>query len=116
GAYNKLRRLTETQLAQGVIAASAGNHAQGVALAAQKLGVKATIVMPSTTPDVKVNAVRSWGAEVVLFGDAYDDAFAKSQEILAKTGQTYVHPFDDLDTIAGQGTIGMEILRQHEGH
>lgn len=116
GAYNKIRQLSKAQLAKGVIAASAGNHAQGLALAAQKLGVQATIVMPATTPDVKVNAVKGWGAEVVLFGDAYDDAYAKSQEIMASTGQTYVHPFDDLDTIAGQGTVGMEILRQHEGN
>ena len=115
GAYNKISQLSPAQLANGVIAASAGNHAQGLALAAQKLGVKATIVMPATTPDVKVNAVRGWGAEVVLHGDAYDEAFAKSQEIMAQSGQVFVHPFDDLDTIAGQGTIGMEILRQHIG-
>ncbi len=88
GAYNKIRQLSKEQLAKGVIAASAGNHAQGLALAAKKLGVQATIVMPATTPDVKVNAVRGWGADVVLFGDAYDDAFVKSQEIMAISNQT----------------------------
>ncbi|RDL43380.1 threonine ammonia-lyase, biosynthetic [Marinomonas piezotolerans] len=115
GAYNKIIQLSEQERAKGVIAASAGNHAQGLALAAKKLGIKATIVMPETTPDVKVNAVRARGAEVVLSGDAFDAAYAKSQEIMAKTGQVYVHPFDDIDTIAGQGTIGMELLRQIEG-
>ncbi|TDO95584.1 threonine ammonia-lyase, biosynthetic [Marinomonas balearica] len=115
GAYNKICQLTQEELDRGVIAASAGNHAQGLALAAKKLGVKATIVMPATTPDVKVSAVRNHGAEVVLFGDAFDEASVKSKEIMVQTGQTYVHPFDDLDTIAGQGTIGMEILHQVEG-
>ncbi|WCN10877.1 threonine ammonia-lyase, biosynthetic [Marinomonas mediterranea] len=115
GAYNKICQLSQEELDRGVIAASAGNHAQGLALAAKKLGVKATIVMPATTPDVKVSAVRNHGAEVVLFGDAFDEASVKSKEIMAQTGQTYVHPFDDLDTIAGQGTIGMEILHQVEG-
>ncbi|ADZ92961.1 threonine ammonia-lyase, biosynthetic [Marinomonas mediterranea] len=115
GAYNKICQLSQEELDRGVIAASAGNHAQGLALAAKKLGVKATIVMPATTPDVKVSAVRNHGAEVVLFGDAFDEASVKSKEIMAQTGQTYVHPFDDLDTIAGQGTIGMEILHQIEG-
>lgn len=115
GAYNKICQLTPEERAKGVIAASAGNHAQGLALAAKKLGIQATIVMPATTPEVKVSAVRNHGAEVVLFGDAFDEASAKSREIMAQTGQVYVHPFDDLDTIAGQGTIGMEILHQHEG-
>ncbi|TPE54148.1 threonine ammonia-lyase, biosynthetic [Maribrevibacterium harenarium] len=116
GAYNKICQLSREELDRGVIAASAGNHAQGVALAAQKLGIRATIVMPATTPDVKVNAVRARGAEVILSGDAFDAAFAKSQEIVKQTGQVYVHPFDDLDTIAGQGTVGVEILRQIEGN
>ncbi|GAB3484318.1 threonine ammonia-lyase, biosynthetic [Marinomonas epiphytica] len=115
GAYNKICQLSEEERARGVIAASAGNHAQGLALAAKKLGIQATIVMPATTPEVKVSAVRNHGAEVVLFGDAFDEASAKSREIMASTGQVYVHPFDDLDTIAGQGTIGMEILRQQKG-
>lgn len=115
GAYNKISQLTDEEKSRGVIAASAGNHAQGLALAAKKLGIKATIVMPETTPEVKVTAVRNHGAEVVLFGDAYDAAFAKSQEIMQLSGQVFVHPFDDPDTIAGQGTVGMEILRQHEG-
>lgn len=115
GAYNKINQLTAEEKAKGVIAASAGNHAQGLALAAKKMGIQATIVMPATTPEVKVSAVRNHGADVVLFGDAFDEALAKSHEIMAETGQVYVHPFDDLDTIAGQGTIGMEILRQHEG-
>lgn len=115
GAYNKICQLSKEELDRGVIAASAGNHAQGLALAAKKLGVKATIVMPATTPDVKVTAVRNHGAEVVLFGDAFDAAFAKSEEIMLQTGQVYIHPFDDLDTIAGQGTVGMEILHQIEG-
>ncbi|WP_191602160.1 threonine ammonia-lyase, biosynthetic [Marinomonas algicola] len=116
GAYNKISQLTDEEKNRGVIAASAGNHAQGLALAAKKLGIKATIVMPETTPEVKVTAVRNHGAEVVLFGDAYDAAFGKSQEIMQASGQVFVHPFDDLDTIAGQGTVGMEILRQHEGN
>ena len=112
GAYNKIAHLTETARSRGVIAASAGNHAQGVALAAQRLHCKATIVMPVTTPLIKVEAVRSRGAEVVLHGDTFDEAFAHSQALLAEGGATYIHPYDDLDVIAGQGTIGMELLRQ----
>lgn len=112
GAYNKLLNLSEQQLATGVVAASAGNHAQGLALAAKKMGVKATIVMPMTTPRIKVDAVRSRGAEVVLVGDNYDAAAAHADQLVAKQGLTYIHPFDDPDVIAGQGTIGMEILRQ----
>ena len=115
GAYNKLRHLSKKQLAAGVIAASAGNHAQGLALAAQKMGVKATIVMPKTTPRIKVDAVRGWGANVVLFGDNYDTAASHANQLLKEQGLTYIHPFDDPDIIAGQGTVGMEILRQLPG-
>ena len=113
GAYNKMAQLPREALKRGVIAASAGNHAQGVALAAQKLGCRAVIVMPVTTPQVKVDAVRDRGAEVVLHGDSYSDAYAHAVELQAKKKLTFVHPFDDPDVIAGQGTIGMEILRQH---
>jgi len=112
GAYNKLLCLSEKERAQGVIAASAGNHAQGVAEGARHLGIKATIVMPKTTPDIKVNAVKSRGARVVLKGDSYDEASAYAQTLVAEKGLTYVHPYDDPDVIAGQGTIGMEILQQ----
>lgn len=112
GAYNKIAHLSEATRSLGVIAASAGNHAQGVALAAQRLGCRATIVMPVTTPRIKVDAVRALGAEVVLHGDTFDLAFAHSQTLLAQGGATYIHPYDDLDVIAGQGTIGMELLRQ----
>ncbi len=113
GAYNKMCQLSPEALARGVIAASAGNHAQGLALAAQKIGVKAVIVMPRTTPQIKVDAVRSRGAKVVLFGDTYDEAAAHAHQLMAERGLTYVHPYDDPDVIAGQGTVGMEILRQH---
>jgi threonine dehydratase len=113
GAYNKMAHLTPAQLKRGVIAASAGNHAQGVALSAQKLGCRAVIVMPTTTPQIKVDAVASRGAEVVLAGDSYDEASAHAHMLEKKDRLTYVHPFDDPDVIAGQGTIGMEILRQH---
>ncbi len=115
GAFNKMARLPKTALRRGVIAASAGNHAQGVALAAQTLGCKATIVMPATTPQIKVQAVVSRGARVVLFGDSYDEAYLHSQEIAKREKLTFVHPYDDPDVIAGQGTIGMEVLRQHTG-
>ena len=114
GAYNKMVHLSGEQLARGVIAASAGNHAQGVALAAQKLNCRAVIVMPVTTPKVKVEAVVDRGAEVVLFGDSYNDAYTHALELQALRDLTFVHPFDDPDVIAGQGTIGMEILRQHQ--
>jgi threonine dehydratase len=113
GAYNKMANLPAAALKRGVIAASAGNHAQGVALAAAKLGCRAVIVMPVTTPQVKVDAVRARGAEVVLFGDSYSDAYAHALELQDRRRLTFVHPFDDPDVIAGQGTIGMEILRQH---
>jgi len=115
GAYNKMAHLTPEQLSRGVIAASAGNHAQGVALAAQKLGCRAVIVMPVTTPALKVDAVRARGAEVLLHGDSYSDAYARALELQQVEGLTFVHPFDDPDVIAGQGTIAMEILRQHQG-
>ncbi|MEO8332830.1 MAG: threonine ammonia-lyase, biosynthetic, partial [Gallionella sp.] len=113
GAYNKMAQLTPEQLKRGVIAASAGNHAQGVALSAQKLGCKAVIVMPSTTPQIKLQAVASRGAKVVLHGDSYSDSYAHALELEKKHKLTFVHPYDDPDVIAGQGTIGMEILRQH---
>lgn len=115
GAYNKVVQLTDEEKAKGVVAASAGNHAQGLALAAQRLGIKATIVMPRTTPDIKVRSVKARGARVVLQGDAFDDAFAYSQKLVEEKGMTYIHPYDDPEVIAGQGTIGMEILRQLSG-
>ena len=113
GAYNKMVRLSEEERARGVIAASAGNHAQGVALAAQNLGCHAVIVMPVTTPAVKIEAVRARQAQVVLAGDSYSDAYSHALSLQQKHGFSFVHPFDDPDVIAGQGTIGMEILRQH---
>ncbi len=115
GAYNKMSRLTPEQLARGVICASAGNHAQGVALSARKMGVRAVIVMPTTTPQVKVDAVRGFGGEVVLHGESYSDAYLHATELCTQQGLSFVHPFDDPDVIAGQGTIAMEILRQHQG-
>ena len=113
GAYNKMAQLSSGELAAGVIASSAGNHAQGVALAANELGCRAVIVMPQTAPKVKVDAVRDRGAEVVLHGESYSDANARAIELMDERGLTFVHPFDDPDVIAGQGTIGMEVLRQH---
>ena len=113
GAYNKLVNLSQEALARGVIAASAGNHAQGVAMGAARLGVQATIVMPRTTPAIKVQAVRGFGAKAVLHGDSYDEAYAQAMEWVAERGLTFIHPFDDPEVIAGQGTIAMEILRQH---
>ena len=115
GAYNKIASLTPEQTAKGVIAASAGNHAQGVALAAKKLGIKALIVMPKTTPEIKVKSVKARGAKIVLHGDSYDDAFAHAMELVKEKGLTFIHPYDDPEVIAGQGTIGMEILRQYNG-
>ena len=112
GAYNRIRQLSPAELHRGVIAASAGNHAQGVALAAQRLGCRAVIVMPQTTPSVKVTSVRQLGAEVVLHGDSFDDACGRAQELVEQDGFCFIHPFDDPEVIAGQGTIGMEILRQ----
>ena len=115
GAYNKMANLTPLQLKRGVICASAGNHAQGVALSAARLGCRAVIVMPTTTPPVKVDAVKARGGEVVLFGESYTDAYNHALTLEKKLKLTFVHPFDDPDVIAGQGTIGMEILRQHPG-
>jgi threonine dehydratase len=113
GAYNKMARLAPAALRRGVIAASAGNHAQGVALAAQRLGCHATIVMPVTTPQIKVAAVRARGATVELRGDSYDDAYAYARALGRRRRLAFVHPYDDPDVIAGQGTIAMEMLRQH---
>ncbi|MGU3362246.1 threonine ammonia-lyase, biosynthetic [Methylobacterium sp. M6A4_1b] len=115
GAYNKMSGLDPALLAKGVVCASAGNHAQGVALAAARLNVRAVIVMPRTTPAIKVDACRARGAEVILFGDAFDEALGHARELEARDGLTFLHPFDDPDVIAGQGTIGMEILTQHSG-
>ncbi|MFT6366261.1 MAG: threonine dehydratase, partial [Bacteroidia bacterium] len=114
GAYNKMSKLTQAQRDQGVVAASAGNHAQGLALAAKVMNVKAIIVMPRTTPVIKVDAVRNHGAKVILHGDSFEDAAAHAAQIVEEKGMIYVHPFDDPDIIAGQGTIGMEIVRQRQ--
>ncbi|MBU2871875.1 threonine ammonia-lyase, biosynthetic [Colwellia sp. E2M01] len=112
GAYNKLNSLTEEQCLHGVIAASAGNHAQGLALAASKLGIKATIVMPKTTPDIKVDNVKRFGGEVRLVGNSFNEAQAASMEYAAAENKTVIHPFDDVDVIAGQGTVAKELLQQ----
>jgi threonine dehydratase len=114
GAYNKMARLSAEQLKRGVICASAGNHAQGVALSARRLGCRAVIVMPVTTPQLKLDAVRALGGEVVLHGDSYSDAYLHAMKLAKQHKYAFVHPFDDPDVIAGQGTIGMEILRQHQ--
>lgn len=116
GAYNMMSRLTAEQRARGVITASAGNHAQGVALAASRLGCEATIVMPATTPAIKIDGVTRRGGKVVLAGESYSDAYLHAMQLVAETSKTYIPPFDHPDVIAGQGTIGMEILRQHPGH
>ncbi|MCR5814515.1 MAG: threonine ammonia-lyase, biosynthetic [Desulfovibrio sp.] len=113
GAYNKMAKLSPDELSRGVIAASAGNHAQGVALSAKRLNCEATIVMPVTTPQIKVNAVRRLGGQVVLSGESFSDAWKHTQELIRQTGAVFIPPFEDPDVIAGQGTIGMEILRQH---
>ncbi|MEJ1364715.1 MAG: threonine ammonia-lyase, biosynthetic [Candidatus Sedimenticola sp. (ex Thyasira tokunagai)] len=115
GAYNRIRTLSEDDRKRGVIAASAGNHAQGVALSAKTLGIKALIVMPKTTPQIKVQSVRNLGAKTVLHGDSFDDAYDHSLQLAEERGMTFIHPFDDPEVIAGQGTVGMEILRQHPG-
>src|SRR6267378_1397257 len=115
GAYNKMAALPRARLRRGVIAASAGNHAQGVALAAQRLGCRATIVMPVTTPRIKVDAVRARGAQVRLHGDSYAEAYAEALRLKRRRALTFVHPYDDPEVIAGQGTVGMEIVRQHPG-
>ncbi|WP_268807722.1 threonine ammonia-lyase, biosynthetic [Marinobacterium lutimaris] len=116
GAYNKMSQLNEEEKARGVITASAGNHAQGVAASARRLGIKATIVMPKTTPDVKVANVKRLGGRAVLHGDTFDEARTHAQKLMEEKGLVFVHPYDDPDVIAGQGTIGMEILRQESGH
>lgn len=113
GAYNKLAQLSPQEKATGVIAASAGNHAQGLALAAQHLGIKATIVMPQTTPEIKVNSVRARGARVILKGDAFDEAATHAMQLVEERGFVYIPPYDDAEVIAGQGTVGKEILQQH---
>lgn len=115
GAYNKIALLTPEQQQKGVICASAGNHAQGVALSTRELGIKGVIVMPQTTPDIKVNAVKAMGGQTVLAGDSYDEAYAHAVKLAEEKGYTFVHPYDDPDVIAGQGTVAMEILRQHTG-
>ena len=115
GAYNKMASLSQAERAAGVLAVSAGNHAQGVALAARELGCRATIVMPSTTPSIKVDAVAAFGAEIILEGDGYDAAAAVGKRIASERGLTFVHPYDDPAVIAGQGTVAMELLRQHPG-
>ncbi|WP_322616984.1 threonine ammonia-lyase, biosynthetic [Pseudomonas sp. BIC9C] len=115
GACNKLVQLSEAQKARGVVTASAGNHAQGVALAARELGINATIVMPCTTPQLKVIGVRSRGADAVLQGESFPFALAYALDLAGETGRTFVSPFDDPEVIAGQGTVAMEILRQHQG-
>lgn len=112
GAYNKICLLSKEKKDKGLVAASAGNHAQGVAYSAQKLGVKATIVMPTHTPLIKVEATRAYGADVVLYGDCYDDAYSKAVELQKTNDFTFIHPFDDEDVIAGQGTIGIEIIKE----
>ncbi|MCC7339149.1 MAG: threonine ammonia-lyase, biosynthetic [Pirellulaceae bacterium] len=114
GAYNKMINLSPAELSRGVVCASAGNHAQGVALSARHLGCEAFIVMPVTTPELKSDAVQALGAHVIHYGDSYSDAYAHARELQSKHDYVFVHPFDDPDVIAGQGTIGMEILRQHQ--
>ena len=116
GAHNRIAQLTAEERARGVICASAGNHAQGVALSAARQGIRAVVVMPTTTPIIKVGAVRRLGGEVVLFGDGFDAARAHAAELAEKHGYVVVHPFDDPDVIAGQGTVGLELLRQYPGH
>jgi len=110
GAYNKIANLSDEECRRGIICASAGNHAQGVAFSAQQRGVKSTIVMPNVTPFLKIDATREYGSEVVIHGDVYDEAYNKALELAEKHGYTFVHPFDDYDVICGQGTIGLEIL------
>lgn len=112
GAYNKISQLSEAERSKGVITASAGNHAQGVAFAAQQMGCKAIICMPATTPILKVEATKAYGAEVVLYGDSFDDAYAKSMELQKKKGYIYIHPFNDVKVLAGQGTTALEIIEE----
>ncbi|MGH8561232.1 MAG: threonine ammonia-lyase, biosynthetic, partial [Nevskiales bacterium] len=115
GAYNKVAKLSAKQRVRGVICASAGNHAQGLALAASRAGIKSLIVMPRTTPSIKVEAVKRFGSRILLHGDTYDEAYEEARRQAAERGMSFVHPYDDPDVIAGQGTVGMEILRQHPG-
>jgi len=115
GAYNKLASLSDSELARGVTCSSAGNHAQGVALAAKRRGIRSVIVMPVTTPSIKVDAVKALNSDVILFGDTYDDAYAHARALEKEHGYVFIHPFDDPEVIAGQGTIGMEILDQIDG-
>ena len=112
GAYNKIRQLSNHDRSAGIVAASAGNHAQGVAMSAQILNINATIVMPETTPLIKVNAVKSYGVKVVLHGDSYDDAYAHAQTLVSEHNYIFIHPYDDIDVIAGQGTLANEVLEQ----
>ena len=116
GAHNKISQLDEQAKSAGVIAASAGNHAQGVALSAQRLDIRSIIVMPKTTPQIKVSAVKHYGGEVVLHGNTYDEAYAHARELAKENGMTFIHPYDDPEVIAGQGTVAMEILKQHPDH
>jgi len=113
GAFNRMFQLSDEAKARGVIAASAGNHAQGVAMSGMKMGVSTTIVMPKITPDIKIKGVEFWGGKTILYGDNFDTAYAHALELAEKDNLTFLHPFDDIDVIAGQGTIGMELLRQH---
>jgi threonine dehydratase len=115
GAYNRMLKLNENERTRGVVTASAGNHAQGVAMSASHLGIRSIIVMPTPTPEIKVEAVRALGAEVVLVGDNFDEAAAHARRLVADTGMVFVHPFDDPEVIAGQGTVGVELLRQVPG-
>jgi len=115
GAYNRIAGLSDEECAGGIIAASAGNHAQGVALAARRRGIKALIVMPRTTPSIKIDAVRHYGARIQLAGDAYDEAYAHARAMADEEGMVFIHPYDDPEVIAGQGTVGLEILREHPG-
>ncbi|RAN82396.1 bifunctional threonine ammonia-lyase/L-serine ammonia-lyase TdcB [Bacillus sp. SRB_331] len=110
GAFNKISNLTDEEKTNGVIACSAGNHAQGVALSSHLLGIKSKIVMPTSAPQAKVDATKGYGSEVILHGDTFDDAKAKCEEIIQQTGETYLHPYDDVEVMAGQGTIGLDIL------
>ena len=112
GAFNKLSKLSEEEKSRGVIAASAGNHAQGIGYAAQLLGIKATLVMPAATPIIKVEATKNYGVHVVLHGDNYDEAYQKARELEAANQYVFIHPFDDLDVIMGQGTVALEIIKE----
>jgi len=114
GAFNKMFQLSDEEKRCGVIAASAGNHAQGIALAGTKLNVKTRIVMPEITPDIKIQAVKSFGGEPIIYGASFDDAYAHAMKLVESEGYTFIHPFDDIDVIAGQGTIAMELLKQHQ--